>query len=102
MIPQATGILSAAGDPTWNQLAALGTYALAMIVGASGVYRFGVMPERASTARERERGDQERAERREAESRERKLAETALPALQEANRAMDMLARLVERGTTRT
>lgn len=42
---------------------------------------------------------QERAERREAEARERKLAEVVLPALHEANRALEMTARLTDRGT---
>lgn len=42
----------------------------------------------------------ERTERREAEARERQLAASSLPALQEANRALDMVTRLVERGQT--
>lgn len=44
----------------------------------------------------------ERTERKEAEARERQLAATALPALQEANRALEMVTRLVERGQTQT
>ncbi len=47
------------------------------------------------------RTETERAERKEAEARERKLAESALPALIEANRALDMVSRLADRGTTR-
>ncbi len=43
---------------------------------------------------------QERAERKEAEARERKQSEAVFPALQEANRALEMVARMVERGST--
>ncbi len=85
------------GQPSWADLAVLGTYAVAMIVGAFGSYRFQVLHERAMTAQERARADQERAERRESESRERKLAEAALPALQEANRAMVQVSQILDR-----
>ncbi len=95
-------LMADASQPGWGDLAVLGTYALAMIVGAGGVYRFQVLHERKQTAMERVRTEQERVERREAEARERKLAEAALPALQEANRAMDLWGRMVERGQTRT
>ncbi len=98
----AAWLMADASQPGWGDLAVLGTYALAMIVGAGGVYRFQVLHERKQTALERERTEQERAERREAEARERKLAEAALPALQEANRAMDLWGRMVERGQSRT
>jgi hypothetical protein len=47
------------------------------------------------------RTEQERVERKEAEARERKQAEVVLPALQEANRALEMMARLTERETPR-
>lgn len=47
------------------------------------------------------RTEVERTERKEAEARERKQAEVVLPALQEANRALEMVARLADRGTTR-
>lgn len=49
----------------------------------------------AEVAAERVRTEQERAERKEAEARERKQAEVAFPALQEANRALEMVARMV-------
>lgn len=52
-----------------------------------------VADERARTELERERA-------REAEARERKSAEAAFPALHEANRALEMVARMVDRGTT--
>ncbi len=45
---------------------------------------------------------QERAERKEAEARERKQAEVVIPALLEANRALDLVTRIVDRGQTRT
>lgn len=90
-------LAAAGGEPSWGDLAVLGTYALAMIVGATGVYRFQVIHERKQTDLERVRTEQERAERREAESRERKLAEAALPALQEANRAMEQMTRMLDR-----
>lgn len=98
----AVWLLADAAQPGWGDLAVLGTYALAMIVGAGGVYRFQVLHERKQTEAERLRTEQERAERKEAEARERKLAEVVLPALQEANRAMDLWGRMVERGQTRT
>ena len=91
---------STAGQPSWGDLAVLGTYALAMIIGAAGVYRYQVLPERDQTRLERERTDREREERRESESRERKLAEAALPALQEAVKAMDQVSRLLDRQRT--
>lgn len=47
------------------------------------------------------RTETERTERKEAEARERKLAEGALPALVEANRALEMVARIIDRGTTK-
>jgi uncharacterized protein HemX len=98
----AVGLVADASQPGWGDLAVLGTYALAMIVGAGGVYRFQVLHERRQTEQERERTETERVERKEAEARERKLAEVVLPALQEANRAMDLWGRMVERGQTRT
>lgn len=78
------------GEPSWGDLAVLGTYALAMIVGYVGCFRLQVMHERKQT-------DQERADRREAEARERKTQEAALPALQEAVRAMDQVSRMLDR-----
>jgi uncharacterized protein HemX len=98
----AVWLLAADVQPGWGELAVLGTYALAMIVGAGGVYRFQVLHERKQTEQERLRTEVERGERKEAEARERKLAEVVLPALQEANRAMDLWGRMVERGQTRT
>lgn len=47
------------------------------------------------------RTETERTERKEAEARERKQAEVVLPALVEANRALDMVSRLTDRGTPR-
>lgn len=49
----------------------------------------------ADVAAERARTELERAERKEAEARERKQGEVAFPALQEANRALEMVARMV-------
>ncbi len=98
----AVWLLADAVQPGWGDLAVLGTYALAMLVGAGAVYKFGVLYERSQTALERARTEVERGERKEAESRERKLAEAALPALQEANRAMDLWGRMVERGQSKT
>lgn len=89
--------VSAGGQPSWGDLAVLGTYALAMIVGAAATYKFPGGHEREQTQRERERADQEREERRESEERERKLAEAALPALQEANRALEQVSRILDR-----
>jgi hypothetical protein len=102
VVQTAVWLVVAATQPGWGELAVLGTYALAMIVGAGAVYRFQVLHERTQTAQERTRTEQERAERKEAEARERKLAEVVLPALQEANRAMDLWGRMVERGQQRT
>lgn len=56
----------------------------------------------AEVAQERARTEQERAERKESEARERRQAEVVLPALQEANRALDSVNRMVERGQSRT
>lgn len=56
----------------------------------------------AEVALERARTEQERTERKESEARERRQAEVVLPALQEANRAMDTVTRMVERGQSRT
>lgn len=64
----AVGILADAVQPGWGDLAVLGTYALAMIVGAGAVYRFGVLPEREQTKLERGRTDQERKRAEEAEA----------------------------------
>lgn len=56
----------------------------------------------AEVAAERARTELERTERKEAEARERRQAEVVLPALQEANRALEMVTRLTERpGPTR-
>lgn len=55
----------------------------------------------ADVAAERARTELERAERKEAEARERRQAEVVLPALQEANRALEMVTRLTDRGPTR-
>lgn len=52
-------------------------------------------------AEERARTEQERERAREAEARERKSAEAVFPALHEANRALEMVTRLTDRGPTR-
>jgi Tfp pilus assembly protein PilO len=85
------------GEPSWGDLAVLGTYALALIAGYYGAYRFQVLHEREQKQLERARADQEREERRESETRERKTQEAALPALQEAVRAMDQVSRMLDR-----
>lgn len=85
------------GEPSWGDLAVLGTYALALIVGYVGCHRLQVVYERKQTEQERTRTQEERAERREAEARERKLVEAVLPALQEANRAQQEMARMLDR-----
>ncbi len=93
-------VLAAVGvEPSWGDLAVLGTYALALIVGYYGAYRFQVLHERAQCAQERERTKQEREERREAEARERKTQEAALPALLEANRALKEMGLILDRQT---
>lgn len=89
-------------QPGWGDLAVLGTYALAMIVGYGAAYKLSVLPEREQTKLERARTEQERTERKEAEARERKLGEVVLPALQEANRAMDLWGRMVAGGQPKT
>jgi hypothetical protein len=101
-VQAAVRILADATQPGWGDLAVLGTYALALIAGYVGCFKMQVTHERQQTEAERARTDQERTERKEAEARERKLAEVVLPALQEANRAMDLWGRMVERGTTKT
>lgn len=64
----AVWLIADSGQPGWGDLAVLGTYALAMIVGAGAVYKFGVLPEREQTKLERDRTDQERKRAEEAEA----------------------------------
>lgn len=90
-------MLASATDPSWGDLAQLGVIALAMIVGYVGCYRLQVLHERTRTAAAEERAEKERARTEESESRERKLAEAALPALQEANRALLEVGKMLER-----
>lgn len=91
--------LGVVAEPSWADLAQLGTYALAMMVGYGACFKLQVVHERRQTERAEQRAEQERARTQESEARERKQAEAALPALQEANRALVEVTRMIERQT---
>lgn len=89
--------LGAVAEPSWGDLAQLGTYTLAAFAGYLACFRLQVQHERSNVERERDRADQERVRTQESEARERKLAEVVLPALQEANKALTTVTIFLER-----
>lgn len=80
---------STGGDPGFTDLKSLGVIALALIVGAAGVYRWGVLPERKRT-------EVERTDRVAAETRERTVlvqsAEKVHEAVADLRRATQVVA----------
>ncbi len=100
---EAVGNLWAQADPAADLIrsgyAQLGFLALLL---AGGWWEIRQANKRTEAEREQRIAEvaQERAERKEAEARERKQGEAVFPALQEANRALEMVARMVERGST--
>lgn len=89
------GVLAQSGaDPSFADLQSLGVIALALIVGAAAVYRWGVLPERKRT-------EQERADRVAAEGRERTVlvqsAEKVHEAVADLRRATQVVADVVRK-----